>query len=72
MIHVWPLTLYVYVRGLGEAQGEAELKWGEKRIRADLKSALKLWGIERCTESSTVGWKYTVNFSLKPSNTGSK
>lgn len=32
-----------------EAQGEAELKWGENRIRADLKSALKLWGIEPCT-----------------------
>lgn len=60
------------IRGLGEARGEAELKWGENRIRADLKSALKLWGIERCTEGSTVGWKHMVKYSLKPSNLDGK
>lgn len=35
-------TLHVLVW----AQGEAELKRGENRIRADLKSALQPWGIE--------------------------
>lgn len=69
---LWPLTRYVCVRGLGEARGEAELKWGENRIRADLKSALKLWGIERCTEGSVVGWKCMVKFPLKPSNLDGK
>lgn len=69
---LWYSTCYMYMCGLGEAQGEAELKWGENRIRADLKSALKLWGIERFTESSTVGWKYMVRFSFKPSTKDSK
>lgn len=50
----------------GGGSREAELKLGENRIRVDPKTALKLWGIERCPESSTVGWKYTVKFSLKP------
>lgn len=56
------------MRGLGKAQGKAELKWGENRIWADLKSSLKLWGIEQCTETNMVGWKYMVKFPLKPSN----
>lgn len=70
----WLLTRYLYVHGLREAQGERLSSNGvTTELGLSQSLHLKLWGIERCTESSVVGWKkYMVKFSLKPSNMDSK
>lgn len=48
-VHVCSAVTFTTLRvcaWAGEAQGEAELKWGENRIRVDPKSALRLWGVD--------------------------